>query len=126
MSSTQQGLNKFKDAMEAFLYNFKVMRQSFDMLQMALNAMKDIDIEELDLYLTNDSTNESHPVMRQPAIATTESPKVGRPGKYTTEEERREAHRQASKKYYEKRKAKLQALEEEVQRLKNELDHEPK
>ena len=70
MSSTQQGLNKFKEAMEAFLFNFEVMRQSFDMLQMALNAMKDIDIEELDLYLTNDSTNESHPVMRQPAIAT--------------------------------------------------------
>ena len=112
--------------MEAFLFNFEVMHQSLDMLQMALNAMKDIDIEELDLYLTNDSTNESHPVMRQPAIDTNELPKVGRPVKYTTEEERREAQRQASKKYYEKRKAKLQALEEEVQRLKNELDQEPK
>ena len=118
MSTTQQAFQQFKECMQTFLYNFKVMEQSFEMLQMAANELED------------QLTPQSHPVTRQPAIHRTdqlhEQPKVGRPVKYTSEEERREAQRRSAKKSYEKRKAKLQALEEEVQRLKNELDQEPK
>ena len=122
MSSTQQAIQEFNEVMQTFLYNFKVMEQSFDMLQMAAKELED------------QLTPSSHPVTRQPAIHRTdqlpdqlhEQPKVGRPLKYTSEEERREAQRRSAKKSYEKRKAKLQALEEEVQRLKNELDQEPK
>ena len=112
MSSTQQAFEQFNEALQSFIDNMKAMVQAAITLQKAVKDLED------------QLTPPSHPVARQPSITTNdqvhEHAKRGAPRKYETEEERREAQRRASKKYYEKRKARLQELEEEIQRLKQE------
>ena len=116
MSSTQQAFQQFKEAFQSFKNTLDVMVQAAITLQ---EAVKDLE---------DQLTPPSHPVARQPSITTNdqvhEQAKRGAPRKYETEEERREAQRRASKKYYEKRKARLQELEEEIQRLKQEQEPE--
>ena len=48
-------------------------------------------------------------------------PKVGRPRKYNTEEERKEAKRQSAKKSRDKKR--IADLKEEIERLKNQLNN---
>ena len=116
----QQKLNsviEILDNMEDSIEQLEGFKSSIrDLIDEIVDDLEELSIEDSSQESQQESPQEVQtPQEEQPSVTKN---KIGRPRKYRTEEERREAQRQAVRRSRQRKNEKLALLEQENQRLK--------